>query len=235
MAAVSTTASAGLETEVYAGYHSIYEFRGLELGDDGLIDVGIDLTFDLGSDFSLNAGVWFADSYGSNGGDFEEIDYYLGLSKTFGDFEVSVGYTYYDFPGSSFYTGEYFVGLSTEISGIGVSLTYYDDFETSGNDTFEGEYLELELSKSWDLNECVTLDLAVGAAWSFDYNGETDGSTLDGFNHYYISLATPWAITDKFSLTPYVKFVGAASDLASEYDGSNGDLFYGGITASFSF
>ena len=52
LAAVTTTASAELETEIYAGYHSIYEFRGVELGDDGLFDAGVDLTFDLGNDFS---------------------------------------------------------------------------------------------------------------------------------------------------------------------------------------
>lgn len=239
MLAAAPASQAGLETEIYAGYHSIYEFRGVEFGDDGLFDAGIDLTYDLGSGFSLNGGIWFADSYGSGGGDFEEVDYYLGLTKTIGKVDVSVGFTYYDFPGTSGYSEEYFVGVSTEFeNGIGVSLTYYDDFDTDGtDDVTSGEYLELEVTKSWELNPCVQLDLAVGAAWSFDYNGDVDGvSSLDGFNHFYVSVAAPWKIAGDFTLTPYIKYVGADSDLANEYGtGNSEDLFYGGIKLSYSF
>ena len=237
LAAAAAPASAGLETELYTGYHSIYEFRGVELGDDGLWDVGVDLTYDLGNGFSLNGGIWFADSYGSAGGDFEEIDYYVGLTKTIGSVDVSVGYIYYDFPGDSFFTDEFFVGVSTEFdNGIGVSLTYYDDYDDDGNDTFEGEYLELEVTKSWEVNPCVTLDLSVGAAWSFDYNGDVDGGALDGLNHYFVSIAAPWAVADNFSVTPYIKYIGADNDLANEYGtGQSEDLFYGGVTLSYSF
>ncbi len=239
MLAATSAAHAELEAELYTGFHSIYEFRGVELGDDGLIDVGIDLNYDLGSGINLNAGVWYGDSEGSNGGDFEEIDYYIGLSKSFGAIDLSVGYTYYDFAGSGSYSDEYFIGLATEFkNGIGVSLNFYDDFNgrSGGRDTTEGEYLELEGTKSWELSPCVNLDVAVGAAWSFSYNSDVNGGGRDGFNHYYISVATPWSISEKFTLTPYLKFVGADSDLASDFrTGRSEDLFYGGVSLSYSF
>jgi len=232
--AAASTAQAELETEIYAGYHSIYEFRGVEFGDDGLFDVGLDLTYDLGGGFSLNGGVWFADSKGSDGGDFEEVDYYIGLTKTIGAVDVSVGYTYYDFPGDSAAdTEEIFIGISHELEcGLGLSLTYYEDI-----DVIDGGYLEFEASKSYELSPCVSLDLAVGAAWSFDYNSDVDGGALDGFNHYYVSVAAPWAVSEKFTITPYIKYVGAGSDLASEplQSGDSEDLFYGGISLSYSF
>lgn len=235
MLAAATSAQAELETEIYTGFHSAYEFRGVEFGDDGLFDAGIDLTYDLGSGFSLNGGVWFADSYGStaSGGDFEEVDYYISLTKTIGKVDVSLGYTYYDFPGNSGGdTNEIFVGLATEFeNGIGLSATFYSDY-----DTIDGDYLEVVATKSWELCACVSLDLAVGAAWSFDYNVDVDGSSLDGFNHYYISLAAPWAISEKFTLTPYIKFVGADNDLLNDLsDGDSEDLFLGGISLSYSF
>lgn len=237
MLAATSASQAELETEIYAGYHSIYEFRGVDFGDD-LFDAGIDFTYDLGDGFSLNAGLWYADTDGNNANAaFDELDYYIGLTKTIGAVDVSVGYTYYDFPGDSDHSEEYFIGLSTEFeNGIGVSLTYFDDFNSDGgDDTTEGEYLELEATKSWELSPCVGLDLAVGAAWSFDYNSDVDGGDLDGFNHYFVAVAAPWTISESFTLTPYVKFVGAASDLANDENGDSEDLFYGGLSLSYAF
>lgn len=228
----ATSAHAELETEIHAGYHSIYEFRGVDFGDD-LYEGGIDLSYDLGGGFSLSGGIWYADSNGGGGGAFEEADYYIGLTKTLGKVDVSIGYTYYDFPGSSLpSTEEIYIGLSTELEcGLGLSLTYYEDI-----DAIDGGYLEFEATKSYKLSPCISLDLAVGAAYSFDYNADVNGGPLDGFNHYFVKLATPWVIRENMTLTPYIKFVGAGSDLDNDYDTtSSDDLFYGGVTLSYSF
>lgn len=222
-------AYAELETEIHAGYHTIYEFRGVDFGDD-LYEAGIDLSYDLGGGFSLSGGAWYADT---DGGDFDELDLYIGLTKTLGPVDLSVGYTYYAFPGASgSNTDEVYLGVATEFEyGIGLSLTYYEDI-----DVIDGGYLELEATKSFELSACVSLDLAVGAAWSFDYNVDVDGGALDGFNHFYISVATPWEILENMTLTPYIKFVGAGSDLDNDFDATaSDDLFYGGITLSYAF
>jgi len=227
----ATSAHAELETEIHAGYHGIYEFRGVDFGDN-LYEGGIDLSYDLGSGFSLSGGIWYADSNGS-GGNFEEVDYYMGLTKTIGKVDLSVGYTYYAFPGNdSAKTDEFSIGLSHEMEcGLGLSLTFFKDV-----DDIQGEYLEFEATKSYELSSCVNLDLAVGAAWSFDYNPDTNGNSLDGFNHYFVKVALPWTFAENATLTPYIKFVGAGSNLGNDFDdGSSSDLFYGGISISYSF
>ena len=231
LAAVS--ASAELETEIHAGYHSIYEFRGVDLGDD-LYEAGIDVSYELSEGLSLSGGVWYADSGGNSGvSAFDELDLYVGLTKTIGAFDVSVGYTYYVYPGDSgSNTDEVYLGVSHELAcGLGLSLTYFEDIGE-----LNGGYLEFVTSKSYVISECVNLDLAAGAAWSFDYNSNVDGSDLDGFNHWYVGASVPWEFRNDVTLTPYLKFVVADNDLANsdEADG-NDDLFYGGITLTVAF
>ena len=55
----ATSAFAEIEAEIYTGYHSIYEFRGVDLGDD-LVDTGVDLSYELAEGLSLSGGAWYA-------------------------------------------------------------------------------------------------------------------------------------------------------------------------------
>ena len=228
-------AYAELETEIHAGYHSIYEFRGVDFGDD-LFEGGIDLSYELADGLSLSGGAWYADTDGNAGNAaFDELDLYIGLTKTLGPVDVSVGYTSYIFPGAqNGNTDEVYVGVATELdNGLGLGLTYFHD-----TNAFDAGCLEGEATKSYELSACVSLDLAVGAAWSFGYNNETaaaGGGSLNGFNHYYISVATPWEIRENMTLTPYIKFVGADIDFGNDENGNSDDLFYAGITLSYSF
>ena len=131
----ATYAFAEIEAEIYTGYHSIYEFRGVDLGDD-LVDTGVDLSYELAEGLSLSGGAWYA-SWDAGGAD-DELDLYIGLAQTLGSFDVSVGYTYYFFPGDSdANTDEVYLGLATELDcGLGLALTYYEDI-----DQYSGGYL----------------------------------------------------------------------------------------------
>ena len=233
LAAASVPASAEVELEIHAGYHSIYEFRGVDFGDD-LFEGGIDFSTELGGGITLSGGAWYADTDGNAGNmSFDELDLYIGLSKTFGKVDVSVGYTSYIFPGSqSANTDEVYFGLATELeNGIGLGLTYYHD-----TNEIDGGYLEFEATKSYEINPCTTLDLAVGAAWSFDYNRDVDGvNALDGFNHYFASVSVSWEFYENATLTPYIKYVGADSDFANDENGNSDDLFLGGVVLTYSF
>ena len=231
----ASSAFAEIEAELYTGYHSIYEFRGFDFGDD-LVDVGLDLNYELAEGLSLNGGLWYA-SWDEPGGEGDELDLYIGLTKTLGDFDFSVGYTSYIFPGASdINTDEVSIGVSTELAcGLGLALTYYEDL-----DLIEEGYLEFEAAKSFELSECIVVDLAAGAAWSFNYSSETaeaGGDSLSGFNHFYITAAVPFELKEDVTLTPYIKYVGADDDFANSPEASDGndDLFYGGVSLSVAF
>jgi hypothetical protein len=229
----ATSAFAEIEAELYTGYHSIYEFRGIDFGDD-LADVGLDLNYELADGLSLNGGAWYASN---DAGD--ELDIYIALTKTLGDLDLSIGYTGYFFPeASDLDTDEIFIGLSTELScGLGLALTYYEDI-----DVIDGGYLDFEVTKSLELTESASLDLAAGAAWSFDYNSDVASPDddnlipLDGFNHWYVSVALPLSIKEDVTLTPYIKYVDADSDLNNEFGEIGSDnLFYVGASLSVAF
>jgi hypothetical protein len=231
----ATSAFAEIEAELYTGYHSIYEFRGVDLGDD-LVDVGLDLNYELAEGLSLNGGVWYA-SWDEPGAEGDELDLYFGLTKTLGDYDISVGYTNYIYPGASdANTDEVSVGVSTEFAcGLGLALTYIKDL-----DLVEEGYLEFEAAKSFELSDSIVVDVAAGAAWSFNYSDETaeaGGDSLSGFNHFYISAALPYELKEDVTLTPYIKFVGADDDFANASEASDGndDLFYAGVSLSVAF
>ncbi len=239
--AAASTAQAELQVEATAGYHSIYEFRGNDFGDN-LTSGSVDLSYDLGQGYTLSGGIWYGDINDGAGTSFEEVDYYVGLSKSFGPVDLSIGYTYYAFPDS---TGtdsqEWYVSAATELAyGIGFSATFYDDFDQSSQDTVEGEYLEFTFSKSFELCACASLDLEAGIALSFNYQNDVDGTGLDGYSHHYLSAAIPYALSDKFTVTPYIKYVGVSDNFANNANssrpgGASEDLLLGGVSLSYSF
>ncbi len=213
--------------EVHTGYHSIYEFRGVDFGDD-LWEAGADVSYALSDSLSLSGGLWYADNVVG-----DELDLYVGLTKTIGSFDLSVGYTYYMFPGDTGSdTQEVYVGASTEVAyGIGLGLTYFYDF-----DAIDGGYLEFEATKSFELCSSVSLDFSAGAAWSFGYNVDVDGSELDDFNHWFVGASLPWEIKEDVTLAPYIKFVGAGSNLSNDFKtGDSEDLLLGGAVLTVSF
>lgn len=215
------------EFEIHTGYHSVYEFRGVDLGDD-LWEAGIDGSYAISDTLSLSGGLWYADNV-----DFDELDLYVGLTKSFESFELSAGYTYYLYPGDSDAdTQEFYVGASTEVAyGVGLGLTYFYDF-----DAFDGGYLEFEATKSFALCDSFSLDFSAGAAWSFGYNNDVDGSELDDFNHWFVGLSAPWTVREGVTLAPYIKFVGAGSNLDNEYDQVDSeDLLLGGAVLTITF
>lgn len=240
LAAAAVPAAAEVEFEIHTGYHSIYEFRGVDFGDD-MAEGGIDFSTELGGGITLSGGAWYQDSDGFSGvagSAFDELDLYIGLSKTFGKIDVSIGYTGYIFPGSQkFNSDEVYLGLATELeNGIGLALTYSHD-----TNEIDGGYLEFEATKSFEINSCVSLDLSAGAAWSFGYNRDTKKagtSDLDGINHYFASISLPWEFAENTTLKPYIKYIAADSDLFDELDSATPDsvdLFLGGIVLTYSF
>ena len=233
----ATSASAEIETSIHAGYHSNYEFRGVDLGDS-LTTAGIDASKDLGGGFSANAGIWYGTTNGNSEFNLKEFDYYLGLTKSFNNFDVSAVYTWYDVdtsinPSGDLDTSEWYIGVSTEVAyGVGLSLTYYRDV-----DLIDASYIELSATKSYELNACTSLELGAGLAYSDGFNVDTDGGgSLDGLNHYYLSATLPWEAGKGVTVTPYVKYVLADSDLVSDLDSGNDDnILLGGVSFSYSF
>lgn len=229
----ASTVSAEIETAVHAGYHSIYEFRGVNFGDN-LSTTGIDASKEIATDLTFSAGAWYGSTNGNRGNTAtDELDLYFAFTKSFENFDLSVGYTKYLFlqdGGSGNNSSEWFVGASREFSnGVELSLTYYRDI-----DIFEGAYIEAQVSKSYELKDDVGLDLSAGISYSDGYNSDLNGNSLNGLNSYFVSVSTPWDLGKGFVLTPYVKFLVADSELAND-NGESNNLLIGGVSLSYAF
>lgn len=246
------------EGEVHVGYANMYEFRFVDLGQD-LVEAGADVAFDLGGGWSINAGAWYAstndDKYSWNAGpytvtddndviiergdvycetwqdSFNELDLYAGIGAEFGIFNFEVGYIYYFYPDiDDADTSEVYASVGVELPWeIGLSTTAYYDI-----DEFNGLYVDCKVTKSFKFTDCLGLDLAAGVGYGDGHGAQRDNpwnprSTRDGYQGWYISAALPWEIVENVTLTPYVRYTDAASDLVTdistrecEYDPTEG-------------
>jgi uncharacterized protein (TIGR02001 family) len=83
-----------------AGVSSQYIFRGIDQNKDAASPfVGADFSHPVG-DFNLYLGVWGGTQDNVAGAGGQEIDYYAGITKSFGPTTIDLGYSIYTYPGA---------------------------------------------------------------------------------------------------------------------------------------
>jgi uncharacterized protein (TIGR02001 family) len=223
-------AQAEIEGSVHVGLNSEYIWRGIDQSggntSDSMTEAGIDLSLGGIAGWDFEAGIWYASGNG-NTGFADEVDYYASASRAFGCLTATVGYIYYDFPsvpGPDVLNQEMTFGVSTDVVGCSVGLTYYWDID-GDNDG----YTELTIDRSFDLCSKTTLDL--GATVSYDLE-ETD------LHHYCLSAAVNYAFNDVLTISPYVSATfaqdGAENGVLS-ISGNEDDELFGGVIVSAAF
>jgi len=227
--------------ELHVGYNSQYNFRFVDLGQD-LVETGVDLSFDLGSGWSLGAGAWFGSTNDSStpfsAGSFNELDLTANIGVDLGWMTLETGYFFYHFPtltatdSQELYLKSGF-GLPWE---IGFETTVFWDFQR-----YSGLYFDANLNRSFEITERLSLDLSVGVGFNdgndLQVSFKNPGGTRDGYQGWYVVAAAPWKITDTLTLSPYVKFTDADSDLVTDSKGTSHGKRYiiGGASLSVSF
>ena len=84
-----------------AGVNSQYIFRGVDQNkDDPSPFVGADFSHPLG-DFNLYVGVWTGAQDNVAGAGGQEVDYYAGITKSFGPATFDIGYIIMTYPGAA--------------------------------------------------------------------------------------------------------------------------------------
>ena len=235
-ALVAGYASAEIEGEVHVGYSNEYEFRFVDLGSD-LVEAGDDISYELSEGFGLSAGAWYGSVNNSSrvdedvlndGNSFNELDLYAAVSKELGPVALELGYIHYGFQDAvdALDTQEVYLAASTEVIwGVTAGATGFYDFDSNN-----GWYLQPELSKSFELTDCVALNLSSGVGIANGHDAQvsdvvgTDGSA-DGFQGWYVKAELPWEVREGVTLAPYVKYADADRKLASDasnLDGGSG-------------
>ena len=217
------------------GYCSIYEFRGVDLGSN-MVEASATTTATYG-DLVFSASAWYA-AVNDNAVNPtpNELDLTLAFAKKLGPVNLTGGYIYYAFnDASAFNAQELYLGAGMDIyAGVSANLTAYREI-----DLYDGWYVDFNLSKTCEINSCLSVVTTAGCGFAED-NGwqlESNGDTLDGFQQWYLSVSMPWKFREGFALTPFVKYVDAASDLVSDIPGggTGADHLIYGAKLSFSF
>jgi hypothetical protein len=212
-ALVAGTASAEVEYEIHTGYSTMYLFRGLDLGDN-LTEFGVDAATEYNG-IGMSAGIWsgvFGNTGTGNDVDME-VDFYTEASYDLGFMTAAVGYIYYWNLGSLGVDDQevYFSG-SRDFGWATASFTYFWDLAenqssrptpvngTGGNNG----YSELALSRSWELNQCVSLNVSTVL-----------GIHLEGFDvsHWTTKASLDWGFTETAKLSPFVAMSVALDEI----------------------
>lgn len=219
-ALVAGNASAEVEYEIHTGYTSEYVFRGVDLGDD-LAEVGLDVAGKY-NEIGLSAGVWATafNSSAINDDVSSEVDLYTEASYDAGFANLAVGYIYYWNVGNlGIDDQEIYFQASRDFGFATASLTYFWDI-ISNNGGNNG-YTELALSRSWELNSC----LSVGVTSALGYLIE--GSE---FTHWQTKATLDWGFAENAKLSPFVGLsVGLGEEAGTMWGSTDNELFAGSM------
>ncbi len=232
-ALVAGNASAEVEYELHTGYTSQYLFRGVILGND-LVEAGADVSTEWNG-LGLSAGAWYgsfeaSDDFGDSI-DIDELDLYAEVSKDLGFATASIGYISYQnlgsdnsdlFGPSTDDAQEVYFGVSRDFGFAAASLTYFWDVETDNDG-----YTELALSRSFELNPCLALNVGTSVGYLFE---EGD------FSSWTTKVALDWGFAESAKLSPFVALSVGLSDQTSNLgSGIYDNEFVAGSMLSVSF
>lgn len=225
-ALVAGNASAELEYELGTGYSTEYLFRGLNLGQD-LVESSAAIKTEYNG-IDLKAGAWYG-SFDTNIGpsgeyDVDELDLTVEASKDLGGVTAALGYIYYNYEDIGQFVDdsqEAYVSLSRDLGFAKGYATYFWDLE-GDNDG----YSEVGLSRSFELNQCLNLNVGSNVGYLVEQGQATSWTT---------KASLDWAFADHAKLSPFVALAVALSDdQDTGYEGSDNELV-GGTMLSVSF
>lgn len=226
-ALVAGNASAEVEYEIHTGYTSEYIFRGVDLGND-LVEAGLDAATEVNG-WGLSAGVWATafDAAAAPAGDdvSSETDLYAEVSKDVGFATLAVGYIYYWNVGNlGVDDQEVYFQASRDFGFANASLTYF--WDVCENNGGNNGYTELALSRSWELNQCLTLNVGtnVGYLWEgSEFTAWTTKASLD------------WGFVDRAKLSPFIALSVALGEEAGTMWAQTDNEFVAGSMLTVSF
>lgn len=230
---------------VETGWDSLYMFRGVNIlgNGHGLYWLGGDVGVSPWSGGTITAGVWWGTGLGTT---YDELNVFVDLTQSFGNFDVSFGWVYYFYPndfgagGPDISQNELYWALAynAEIGSVTItpSVTYFLNVGPTLND-FNGwtkpgaSFLLFQLDTEIPVTDWLSLAPFTAFGTNFEFNERNNGSYFRGGNNWELGLAMPVALTSWFAITPYVTYSYQWQDLV----GTDENTWWAGVSASFSF
>lgn len=259
VAAMPVAASAA-DASAYADVLSAYVYRGLVGNDEAVFQPGLDVAGPLGLGASLWASMNLTDHasswYPDTAGEWGELN--LGLNWTCpgeGPVSLTLGGLYFAYPQETSEAeiledgalsvsqapadGSYevFAKLAAEETLLQPAIGFYHDLDNT-----DDWIVLLSIGHSFDLMDQVSLDLAATVGFAGDYYVLENYVSAAGsaFTHAQFDAVLSYALSEQASLGLKGSFSsildgGIRDDIQESQAFPDVDIFYGGVTASYSF
>ena len=234
----------GFTGDISLGWQSDYMFRGLtgatlRNGGDGAEDsmiAELNTQYAFTNNWSAVAGATVRSGMqpNRNNDSIGHDSFNIGGLWHNDMFSAELGYQYHNISYADNQDELYLnLGAVCPWTGANVNLFYAYSLASERHDVLGGDYLELNASKLFAINDCVGIELSGGIAYSMDYWSHD----LDNWNHYYITVGAPYKFNDTLTVTPYVTFTDGLSQMyqATKLGENQEDQFVFGVKASVSF
>jgi hypothetical protein len=220
---ISITSSATLD------FYDKYVWRGQYLDTDPVVQPGISF-----SSYGVTVGYWGSLPMGSTSDTLnsQESDFYLSYAYTFDPVTLSAGHTWYEFPGGSTSSKEFYfsASLATLLTPTFAFYHDYEDGKTLNTDK-TGNYYTLSIAHSVPLLPEYNVSLELGATY-----GYIDGQWLSGTgSHFTPTVGVKLPLTANLSVTPTLGYNWTMGDLEDSNIGNQESKLFGGVKSSMTF
>lgn len=215
----------GIEASGTLDVYSQYLWRGFALDTDAVLQPGFDLSL-YGFTFSFWSS-WDFDN--SDALDSDEIDYVIDYTYDFDFASVSVGHTYYEFPGTDTFSREFYAGLALSDVLLSPAITYYYDHGDEAQGGGDGHYVNLGVSHSFTLIDELDISLDLSGSVGYNKNLFIVGEGGDGL----LSAGLTIPLTETLTLSPSINYAMPFGDLDDSADGNQRDRFYYGFSLAY--
>lgn len=207
--------------------YSKYIWRGFALETDPVLQPGVSL-----AGYGLTFSFWSSWDFDNNDSlDGDEIDYVIDYTDEFEYFSVSVGHTYYEFPGTDTFSREFYAGLGLYSILFSPRLTYYYDYGDHEQGGADGQYITLEVFRSIILVKELGISLDLSGKVAYNKKLFINGEGGDGLASTELTIPLAKGLT--FSLS--ANYAMPYGDLDDSGDGNQKERFYYGFGLSYEF
>lgn len=226
-----------IEVEVSGAvdFYNQYIWRGFKLDSDPVIQPSV--TFAVAG---FEGGVWASFDSDQDDGESvnsDEVDGWIGYGFDLGFIDedwsivgVSLGHTWYAFPGTDLYSKEFYLGFSVD-TFLSPYFTWYNDYEDEAQGGADGNYYMFGIGHSFEVSEDYGITFDVG--YELGLNSDAFITGDGGYNLFTAGLGV--ALSDNISMTPTIAFSSPFGDLEDSAGGNpQDDEFYAGVSMSFS-
>lgn len=216
-----------IESSATLDFYDKYVWRGVYLDKDPVVQPGISF-----SSYGLTVGYWGSLPMGttSDALNSSESDYYLSYSYTLKPATLTVGHTWYAFPGSNTESKEFYFTVAAD-TFLSPSVSFFHDYDEGKKSYGNGNYWAFSIAHNLPLLDEPNISLDLAATF-----GYVDEQWLAGQGtHLTPTVGINIPLTASLTIVPTLGYNVPMGDLSDSSIGNQRSKVFGGIKSSFVF